>query len=167
MFLLRLLKLQVKESNEGLFLIWKCPRCEDLRNYELIVGKGNYSLVGFTFSRPVTLLDLRCSVCRFELSVAPAEMNLLTQARDQTQLLISGNLSAESYQTAIRRLPARFVKELVSLTANWTCRKCGELNPVTFDSCWNCQSKENSASAQLSDEAKPFPGFPRGGHPWE
>ncbi len=161
------LKLRVKENNEGLFLVWKCPRCDDLRNYDLVVSEGNYAMLGFTFSKPVTMLDLRCSACRFELRVAPSEMNLLIQARDQTQFLIRGDLSAEAYRAAIQELPARFVKDLMSLTANWTCPKCEELNPVSFDSCWNCQTKENSGQVEQQDEAKPFPGFPRGGNPWD
>lgn len=23
--------------------------------------------------------------------------------------------------------------------ATWTCKECGEANPVSFDVCWNCQ----------------------------
>jgi hypothetical protein len=141
MFLPRL-RPKTSESDEGLFLIWKCPSCDDMRNFNLIVSKANFSLAGFTFSEPVTMLDLRCTKCRYELKVAASERALLTQAREATNLLQTGELSAEAYWTVIKKLPARFVADLKALTQTWKCVNCEEANPVTFDSCWNCRSKK-------------------------
>jgi len=45
---------------------------------------------------------------------------------------------------------------------------CGEANPVTFDACWNCQSKQKKApTLEVSDDAQPLPGFKTHTNPWE
>ncbi len=55
-------------------------------------------------------------------------------------------------------------------TETWKCPKCGEANPANFDLCWSCASKRGPdvilpEGAEASET--PFPGFPRGGNPWE
>jgi len=166
-FLSHIVRLHVNEKNEGVFLVWQCQRCNKVRDYCLIVSKGNFSLAGLELSKPATMLDLRCSGCRYELRVDPSEMALLSQAREATLLLKEGGLTTESYQAKIQKLPARFVKDLIAITQTWKCSKCGESNPMSFDSCWNCRSNESVELGDLDDEAKPFPGFPRGGNSWE
>jgi len=143
-FLSHILHLQVTEKNKGLCLVWECPRCEEQRDYYLIVSKGNFSLAGLEFSEPTTMLDLRCSKCGFELKVALSESQLLAQASEATIHLKRGELTAEAYRAAILALSARFLNDLASLTQTWKCSKCGEANPITFDACWSCQSKHNS-----------------------
>jgi len=52
-------------------------------------------------------------------------------------------------------------------TKTWKCQKCGEANPMGFDSCWNCSSRGRPEVIIPQGTETPFPGFPRGGNPWE
>lgn len=51
-------------------------------------------------------------------------------------------------------------------TDDWKCHKCGEDNPMTFDSCWNCHTRGKAAQIISADTGTP-PSFPRGGNSWE
>ncbi|MFO1513368.1 MAG: hypothetical protein U1F83_10720 [Verrucomicrobiota bacterium] len=52
-------------------------------------------------------------------------------------------------------------------TETWKCQKCGEANPMGFDSCWNCSSGGRPEVIIPEGTETPFPGFSRGGNPWE
>lgn len=52
-------------------------------------------------------------------------------------------------------------------TETWKCQKCGEANPKSFDSCWNCRSRSAGAVIIPENTETPFTSFPRGGNPWE
>jgi hypothetical protein len=92
---------------------------------------------------------------------------MLAQSAEATHLLKTGFISAEAYQDRLRNLPARFVKALKALNESWKCSSCGEDNPVTFDSCWNCRKKNGAQSIDpVAGEERPI-NLPPGGNPWE
>lgn len=159
--------LVVREKDNGLWLVWKCPRCLVETNFNAIVSHGNVELIGLELSPPITMLDLRCERCKFELRVAPSERESLEKLRDITRHLIEGNIPRAEYEAQVLEMPAQFVKDLAALTQNWKCPSCGEENPVSFDTCWNCSSRENGSTDKISEDAKPFPTIPRGGNSWE
>src|SRR5690349_437511 len=107
-----LLRLGVKELDQGVCIVWRCPRCEVPRDYRLIRSRGNFSFLGLESSRPAVMLDLRCSVCGHEIRVDPSEESMLAQSAEATRMLKTGSISAEAYQDRLRNLPARFVKAL-------------------------------------------------------
>jgi hypothetical protein len=165
-FLPHLLRLSADEQNEGAFLVWKCPQCQVEGDFELIVTRGGLSVAGLSLGKPETMLDLRCSKCRYEFKVAVAERGLLDQVREATRLLKAGALTPQTYVATVRETPARFVKDLLALSETWKCPKCGEANPLGFDTCWNCSSKGTAAEIP-PESAEPYPGIPRGGNSWE
>jgi rubredoxin len=160
------LRLRVEESNEGVHLVWKCPRCDAPRDFSLVVSNVKTKLLVFNLSRPATLADLRCTKCQYEFKVPGSELEQVSQARAATELLKSGALTTKEYETQIQDIPATFVKDLVALTQNWKCRKCGESNPITFESCWNCQATGEFESTP-NNRSGPLTDLPRGGNPWE
>ena len=162
-----LVHLGVKELDQGVCIVWRCPRCEVPRDYRLICSRGNISVLGLEVSRPAILMDLRCSVCRYEIRVDPSEEAALVQAAETTRLLKMGSISADAYQEKVRSMPARFIKALKALNECWKCSGCGEDNPVTFDSCWNCGKKSGMPSVdRVAGDDRPV-GPPPGGNPWE
>ncbi len=163
----RLLALKIREKDNGLFLIWKCPRCLEMAGFHAVIGRGNVSILGLELSDPVTLIDLRCSSCNYELRVAPSERESLEKLGEATRRLLAGEISSATYHALVRGTPAQFVKDLEALTRHWKCPACGEENPVSFDSCWSCSSRQNAGGAELEPNAKPFPTMPKGGDPWE
>lgn len=162
-----ILHLGVKKLDQGVCIVWRCPRCEMPRDYRLIHSRGNVSFLGLEFSRPAVMLDLRCSVCGYEIRVDRSEESMLAQSAEATRLLKAGSISAEAYQDRVRSLSARFVKALKALNECWNCTDCGEDNPVTFDSCWNCRKKSGAQSVDpVAGEERPI-SLPPGGNPWE
>jgi hypothetical protein len=166
-FLAHLLHLGVKELDRGVCIVWRCPRCEVPRDYRLIHSRGNVSFLGLEFSRPAIMMDLRCSVCGYEVRVDPSEEPELLQIAEATRLLKAGSVSTQAYQDAIHRSSARFIGLLKALTESWKCSGCGEDNPLTFDSCWNCRSKSGARSVHPVAGEQPPVGPPPGGNPWE
>jgi hypothetical protein len=165
--LTHLLHLGVKERDRGVCIVWRCPRCEVPRDYQLIHRRGNVFFLGLEFSRPAIMMDLRCSVCGYEIRVDPSEEAVLAQTAEATRLLKAGLVSTQAYQDSIRSLSARFIGVLKALNESWRCSICGEDNPVTFDSCWNCCRKSGARSVDLVAGEQP-PVAPRpGGNPWE
>jgi DNA-directed RNA polymerase subunit M/transcription elongation factor TFIIS len=160
-----LLHLGVKEIDRGVCIVWRCPRCEALRDYHLIQSRGNISLLGLEFTKPAIMMDLRCPTCAYEIRVAPAEESMLLRVAEITRSLKVGALSQPQYQEQIRSLPAHFVKALRALNETWKCSGCGEENPVTFDSCWNCHQKTAARDVERI-EGSPI-NLPPGGNPWE
>jgi hypothetical protein len=140
------LGVKVKEFDQGVCIVWRCLRFEVPRDYRLIQSRGNISFIGLEFSRPAVMLDLRCSVCGYEIRVDRSEKSMLAQSAEETRLLKAGCLSAEAYQKKVRSLPARFVKAQKALNECWKCSSSGEDIPVTFDSCWNCRKKNGVQS---------------------
>jgi hypothetical protein len=143
-FLHHLLHLELKEQNDGVCVFWKCPRCEQARDFILIRGRGNFSFVGLEWTKPEVSMDLSCVQCGYELKVSPAEASLLEEVRNTTHLLKSGALSQEVYVATLKGLNARFVKDLVAMSETFKCASCREDNPANFDSCWNCGFKRVS-----------------------
>jgi hypothetical protein len=165
--LTHLIHLGVKELDRGVCIVWRCPRCEVPRDYRLIQSRGNVCFLGLEFSRPAIMMDLRCSVCGYEMRVDPSEEPLLVQAAEATHLLKIGSVSTQAYQDRVRSLPARFIGGLKALNETWKCSNCGEDNPVTFDSCWNCRRSNEARSPDLvAGEQTPVRPLP-GGNPWE
>jgi rubredoxin len=166
--LLHLSHLPLKErvQDEGVFLVWDCPRCALTKDFHLIKSRTYLSLLGLEFESSKTLLDLQCAGCKYEVRASPSEITLLESAKELTDRLKGYDLTREAYLADLKALDANFIKDFVALTQNWKCPKCGEENPVSFESCWSCNSKEADTS-ELDDDAKPFPGMPRGGNSWE
>jgi hypothetical protein len=166
--LLHLVHLAIRErvQDEGAFLRWDCPRCESIRNFHLINSRTHLSFLGLEFETSKTLLDLRCTDCKYDVRVYPSERNLLDNAKELTARLMRSELNYQVYMVELQALDAKFVKDIIALTQNWKCSKCGEENPSSFESCWSCKSKEGG-STEVNDDAKPFPSVPRGGNPWE
>jgi hypothetical protein len=162
-----LVHLGVKERDQGVCIVWRCPRCEVPRDYRLIYSRGNVSLLGLEFSKPAIMMDLRCSVCGYEVRVDPSEESVLVQTADATRLLKMGSISAEIYQEKLYSLSACFIRALKALNECWKCSNCGEENPVTFDSCWNCRKKNGAQSVDPFGEEQPPIGPFQGGNPWE
>src|SRR5262245_6064095 len=123
------LVLGVKEENLGIFLVWRCPKCEAERDFDLIKNEGKTSLLGQPLGPPEILLDFRCRQCRYEMSVKNSEMEMINQAGKATRLLKAGSLTPQAYRAAIQEIPANFVKDLQALTQTWKCTECGEENP--------------------------------------
>src|SRR5689334_20682670 len=73
------LGVKVKELDQGVCIVWRCPRCEVPRDYRLIQSRGNISFIGLEFSRPAVMLDLRCSVCGYEIRVDRSEESMLAR----------------------------------------------------------------------------------------
>ena len=69
----------------------------------------------------------------------------------------------------VRTAPIDSVSEnaTAQLTETWKCRQCGEANPMSFDSCWNCRSRGTDAVIIPENPQTPSTSFPRGGNPWE
>jgi hypothetical protein len=158
--------LGVEELDRGACIIWRCPRCEEPRDFRLIQSRGNVSLLGLEFSKPAVMMDLRCSACGYEIRVDPSEESVLVQISEATRLFKSGSVSAQVYQETIRGTSARFVGVLKALNENWRCSSCGEENPITFDSCWKCRRKSGARSVDLMPGEPPVGPRP-GGNPWE
>jgi len=167
MFPTKEISLKVREKDNGLWLIWKCPRCLVETNFNAVVSHGNVQFVGLELSSPVIMLDLRCERCKYELRVSPSERESLEKLRDITRLFVEKNITRTEYESRVLQMPAQFAKDLAALTQNWKCPRCGEENPVSFDTCWNCSTRENNAANEISDDAKPFPTIPQGGNSWE
>ena len=167
-FFSHILHLGVAEKNEGICLVWDCPRCGVRRDYNLILSESRISFAGVPLSkREVDFIDLRCTTCRYEVRVAPSERASVESASQLTRLLKDGSMPLEAYVTAIKELPGRFIRDLQAVTENWLCLKCGESNPKTFDSCWNCRSGANPEPIGPKDFLKPPSILPRGGNAWE
>jgi hypothetical protein len=163
----KMLGLAVREQDNGHWLVWKCPRCLVVADFNAVVSHGNTTLLGLELAAAVTMIDLRCTRCKFDLRVDPQEREILEKLRDATRLLLEGKISRAEYEALVLQTPAQFVKDLSALTRNWKCPGCGEENPVNFDTCWNCSSRHNPEIGEIPEEAKPFPTMPRGGNPWE
>lgn len=159
-------KLAVRERDNGLWLIWKCPRCAIVTHFNAVVSQGNIQLIGLPLSDPLTMIDLRCTRCGYDLRIDPGERTALEPLRDMTRSRLEGQWTQEQYEAAVLQMPTRFVQDLSALTRHWKCAACGEENPANFDACWNCASGVNSAS-DVPDDAKPFPTSPKGGNSWE
>lgn len=162
-----LLKLKASERNNGLCLVWKCPKCSDLAEFYTISGKAKISVIGLDVSEFASTINLRCSKCRYELSVSRDEQAWVAKLTDLTRQLLEEKITSDTYQRTIKDTPATFVKTLLALSQNWKCPTCGEENPVSFELCWNCASRENPHPDVNDENAKPFPAMPRGGNAWE
>jgi hypothetical protein len=160
-------RLSGKENDDGACLVWKCPKCEDIRDYHLLESRVQMSVAGLALGESTAMLDLRCVTCQFELRVPPGERALVGQAREITKAFRQGQMNPQKYIETIKALPARFIKDLLALTQEWKCAECGEENPVTFGTCWKCQAKHHEGEPELSEDAKPLSDFPHGGNPWE
>ena len=112
------------------------------------------------------MMDLRCSVCGYEIRVDPSEEPVLIQIAEATRLLKAGSVSAQVYQDGIRGMSASFIDVLKALNESWKCSSCGEENPVTFDSCWNCRKKSGARSVDPITGEPPVGPRP-GGNPWD
>lgn len=156
-----------KKNEDGVYLVWKCPKCEEQRHYHLIESHVQMQTHGVTLGGKNTMLDLRCATCAYELRVPPEERAQADQARDITQQFLQGKLDAANYMAQIKAIPARFIKDLLALTEEWKCPSCGEENPVTFDACWSCQSKQIKGPIVLTEDVKPLPGFKTHTNPWD
>jgi hypothetical protein len=157
----------VKEAYGGVCLVWQCPQCRVPRDFQMIESKAGFSILGVQVDKPCEMTDLRCCDCGYEIRVHASDRRLLEEAEQLTCLLKKGLLTLDSYQSEIRALPARFVKELLALTEVWKCPTCGEENPLSFDSCWKCRAKGGSGSGEVDADAKPFQSSLEGGNPWE
>jgi len=162
-------RLKGKENDDGACLVWKCPQCEVVKRYHLISGGIQITVVGLGIAGSESFVyDLRCATCKYDLRVPAKELPIVEQCRELTSQLAYGQLSAEAYGAKIKELPARFIKELLALTQEWKCTTCGEENPITFDACWSCQSKQKKApTLEVSDDAQPLPGFKTHTNPWD
>jgi hypothetical protein len=115
-----------------------------VRKFVLIETRGEIKVVSVELGSPAILLDLRCLDCGYEFEVPSTESNLVRQAGELTDDFRVGSISAEVYIEKLRAIPARFMRDMIALTDEWSCPKCNEKNPVTFDSCWSCRFKANS-----------------------
>jgi hypothetical protein len=162
----KLLGLAMHETKEGVCLVWECPNCKGQRDFFLSVNKIFVTLARLEISDSETIFFLRCSNCNYDLGVNTSEKDLLKQAAEITKHLKEGKVTAEEYAKRIQGLSAGFVKDLCALTQVWKCSKCGEENPVSFDSCWNCGPQ--SGSSPSSEGAENYPrGLSHKINPWD
>jgi hypothetical protein len=166
-FPIKKLALDVQEKDNGLWLVWKCPRCLKEANFNAIVTRGNIKVLGIKIGSPTQLFDLRCQLCKYELRVPQSDREQLEKVRELTRNLLEAKITREEYEERVLQMPAKFAKELASLTQHWICSKCGEENPMNFDTCWSCASRTNDTESTISKDAKPFPGMSLGANPWE
>jgi hypothetical protein len=164
--LVRLPAVSGTEKISGVCLVWKCPRCNDVRDFRLVEAEVNVGVLGMKVAELGKMLDLRCDRCRFELKINPVEKPLLAQTAELTKALKEGRLAPADYVAQLTSAPSLFVKHLLALTQNWNCPACGEENPISFDTCWQCSSTASSGH-EIPDDAKPFPGLPVAKQPWE
>lgn len=146
-------KLKTRETDAGIYMVWKCPQCQELRDLHLIVRNTSLSFVCLSLSETGDMLDLHCPHCAYELKILPSERPLLESARHLTSSLKVGALSQEAYIAELTALPATFMKDLLSLTQVWKCSQCGEENPVGFESCWKCGPTASSDSEGSDGDA--------------
>ncbi len=53
-------------------------------------------------------------------------------------------LDDDSYDEAVALLKP--LNDIAASTgADWTCAKCGEINPSSFEVCWSCEAEKTSA----------------------
>src|SRR6266567_3399785 len=127
-------RLETKQKDHGVCLVWSCPRCGQPKEFRLIEARSAFTLLGRQFSSATDLLDFRCSGCGYEFKVDPSERPLVERLREITRRFREGQLKPDAYKSAVRQLPARFARDLVALTETWKCTSCGEENPVNFGS---------------------------------
>jgi hypothetical protein len=140
-FLAHIFHPRLTERKEGACLIWVCPKCQKAAVFQLVVGEAHFAALGLQISESCRYFDLQCSNCKYELRVDSTDKPALDRASELTMSLLEGQIDLEAYEKKVRGLPARFVKNLLALTQIWKCTNCGEENPITFDSCWNCQTQ--------------------------
>lgn len=156
----------VHEKKGEVCLVWKCPKCESQQDFHLSTNQIFITFFRLDFLNPGTLLYLKCVGCEYELNVNLAETALLKKAAEFTKAFKAGTLSKESYLTSVQGLSANFVKDLSALTEVWKCSKCGEQNPISFDSCWQCGPQASESVAGKDQESFPK-GLLRGTNPWD
>ena len=163
----QLLKLKVKESDEALYLVWRCPKCTELARFHLISSEAGINLLGvLPIDKPHQMLELRTQCCRYDLKVSVDQRPQLEKVRELTRRLLREELPSADYLVQTSQVSARFMKDLLALTRIWMCATCNEENPASFDVCWNCQSK--NSMTELSGDATPIRlPVPPGGNPWE
>jgi hypothetical protein len=104
--LLHLAHLPLKErvEDQGVFLVWDCPRCEKTNDFHLIKSRTHLSLLGLEFESSKTLLDLRCAGCKYEVRVSASEREMLETAKGLTHRLKKCEFSRQAYLADLKAL---------------------------------------------------------------
>lgn len=161
------LRLLSSEADGGVVIEWTCPECRVPRDFHLVVRSTALAVIGLAFGKSGDMLDLRCAHCAYELKVHASERPMRDAAKTLTSGLKAGTLTPDAYRAELEALAAAFVKELEALTDVWKCPQCGEDNPVSFESCWNCGPRRADNGDPSADGGQPLPGIYQGGNAWE
>ena len=161
--------LKSTERSLGLLILWKCPRCEQERDFWLVTRSVGLSLLTLDFSRSKDMLDARCSTCAYEVRIDPSDSDKLKAISEITAQLKNSTIMTDDYRRRLDQVGSRLIYDLKALTETWQCPVCGEDNPVGFGECWKCTGDADTAGAQSSDSAEPpdIPGFSKGRNAWE
>lgn len=159
-----------KLENFGLLLVWKCPHCEEERDFNLV---GKILELEILHLIPIVdfnrILFARCSKCPFEIGLTPPDIHHIKKIKQTTGRYKNKELQESEYHQALESLGIPLIHDLKVMTETWKCPQCGEENPTTFTQCWNCTEHENKdvSPETTAPQNPPIRGIGGTSNPWE
>ena len=138
-------------STESLLL----EQDSDLRYYRGIRARyssDNYLVITYTAKEDLFTVDTLADIARLrdELIATDGLSSVIGELPvDVIQVEIQVQ---KSFQLLARQLIDEYESRSQKQPENsvdWTCRACHEINPETFDVCWNCQHKPDESETSL------------------
>lgn len=140
-------------KHHGSLLRITCPFCEEEADYELVEQRPAFFLlswlkIGCTWS-------VKCTACGTEVALEDDERNRALELARCLQQRREGRMNEETYRNRLAHCRLRALEEVSARNDNWTCAECDTEVPVTFDACWQCNTRNPDAPEPSDDEEAP------------
>ncbi len=139
---LNLFKSKPQEVDRGLFVSHPCPVCGK-RKLHLVESRmpGLLGAIGFGGG-----LRIRCAGCSHSVILEAYETDAALALKKHADAFRAGTMTEEQFVERMEKSGLLCLRELAERADKWTCPRCGELVPPTFDVCWKCQATRPGAT---------------------
>jgi predicted RNA-binding Zn-ribbon protein involved in translation (DUF1610 family) len=132
------------EADYGPFVPYPCPHCGQ-KKLHLFAGSAP-SLLGLLVG---AALKIRCVNCSHSIFLQPYETEAALNLKKHADAFRAGELSEEQFAERLDNSGLLCLRELAERAEKWTCPKCGEQVPPTFDVCWKCQAVRDDGKSAV------------------
>lgn len=128
--------------NYGPLLQLPCPDCDKEQWFHLKEHSSGVDLLVRQVDHHCSF-SLHCEKCEYPVDLQTEDAQKAVLLLPVSQAFLNGALDESGFKVALHRAEFDFLMEIEAANTNWTCPKCGEESPLTFETCWNCgQSNE-------------------------